>query len=560
MFVAFAAVFVPFPKGRPLSDVRHRLSRVRHCGPQRDVSRTTPDTFRLKARLLKALLSVVLFIGMIWPRILSADDRGPIGGALERITIADLKRHCGTLASDALEGREAGATGGQAAAAYLRTELGKINGITAAGTAGWVQEFGSNYRNLIAVLPGSDPVLRREIILIGAHYDHVGRGNQTNSNGPFGQIHNGADDNASGTAALLELADAFASLKTAPRRTLVFAFWDAEEVGLLGSTHWVSRPTHPLKDVRLVVNIDMVGRLREGKVVVVGWRSAPGLRSRLVRQNPLGDLEFRYEPTVIGDSDHHPFYAAGIPSLHLDTGKHDDYHRPTDDADKLNYQGIRRLAELVFTVVHDAANEAELPMFRREALTEKPPAWLSPHPRTVSTARLGVAFEAVQFDQDRAVITEVTPGSAAARGGIRPGDRLLKVAHWDGGRVADLRTIVQVARNPVAVRLERSGSPTLIELQVDLSGEPVRVGIAWQNDGAIPEGVVITQVVAESPADRAGLKVGDVVLRMSGGALGTDDEFQRRLLGESSPLRLQVERNGRMSNVSVELFDPPREP
>ncbi|HEY4260805.1 MAG TPA: M20/M25/M40 family metallo-hydrolase, partial [Schlesneria sp.] len=258
-------------------------------------------------------------------RPVPAADVDAVDRAIERITIADLKRHCGTLASDALEGREAGTTGSRAAAAYLQTELRKIDSLKGATSAGWIQEFGS-FQNLIAVLPGSDPVLRNEIILIGAHYDHVGRGNQTNSQGPFGYIHNGADDNASGTAALLELADAFASMTPAPKRTLVFAFWDAEEMGLLGSMHWMKHPTHPLKSIRQVINIDMLGRLRDGKVIVVGWRSAPGLRNRLVRQNPKGDLLYHYEPKVIGDSDHYPFYVAGIPSLHLDTGKHDDYH------------------------------------------------------------------------------------------------------------------------------------------------------------------------------------------------------------------------------------------
>ena len=129
-----------------------------------------------------------------------ADDETPVARGLERVTIADLKRHCSTLASDAFEGREAGANGGKAAAAYLQTELRKLPGIKPAGTSSWLQEFAPDYRNVLAVLPGSDPVVSSEVIVIRAHYDHVGRGNATNSNGPFGYIHNGADDNASGTA------------------------------------------------------------------------------------------------------------------------------------------------------------------------------------------------------------------------------------------------------------------------------------------------------------------------------------------------------------------------
>jgi hypothetical protein len=481
-----------------------------------------------------------------------AADVDAVDRAIERITIADLKRHCGTLASDALEGREAGTTGSRAAAAYLQTELRKIDSLKGATPTGWIQEFGS-FQNLIAVLPGSDPVLRNEIILIGAHYDHVGRGNQTNSHGPFGYIHNGADDNASGTAALLELADAFASMTPAPKRTLVFAFWDAEEMGLLGSMHWVKHPTHPLKSIRQVINIDMLGRLREGKVIVVGWRSAPGLRNRLVRQNPKGELLFHYEPKVIGDSDHYPFYLAGIPSLHLDTGKHDDYHRPSDDADKLNYPGILKMADFVFRLVEEFANEPTVPAFRREALTELQPSWMTAR-QPPPVVRLGVAFDVEQVKKDRAVVAEVTAGSAALKAGIRPGDRLVKLAHWDTGTVADLKTIVRIAENPVAVAVERPGTETLVELQVNLTGEPVRVGITWQLDDALPDSVIITNVIPDSPADRAGLKVGDVVTKLADETVNSDEEFRRHLLNDVGPLQFQVERDGVLQLISVKLY------
>lgn len=479
---------------------------------------------------------------------------------IDRITIADLKRHCETLASDALEGREAGTRGGQAAAAYLQTELRKIRGISPATTTGWVQEFAPDYRNVLAVLPGSDPELRHEVIIIGAHYDHVGRGNQNNSQGPIGYIHNGADDNASGTSALLELVDAFASLKTPPRRTLLFAFWDAEELGLFGSKHWVSQPTHPLKDLRLVVNIDMLGRLRDGKVIVVGWRSSPGLRIRLARQNRAGDFHFHYEPTVIGDSDHHPFYTAGIPILHLDSGKHDDYHRPSDDADKLNYPGIKQLAELVFNLVDQTANEDKLPSFRRDALTETPPAWLTAPPQATNSPRLGITFDSKHFAENRAVVATVNPGSAAANGGLLPGDKLVQFGHWKSGDVSDLLTIIQVLPNPVAVQVERTGSAGPADLQIKLSRDPVRVGIGWTSDSAIPEGVILTQIIADSPAARAGLKVGDIVWRVSGEPFSNENDFRRRLQNDPAPILFGIERSGRIIDVQVPLFEPPASP
>ena len=489
-------------------------------------------------------------------RLSFGDEADPVAQALDRVTIADLKRHCVTLASDALEGREAGANGGKAACAYLQTELRKVAGIKAAGTSGWLQEFAPDFRNILAVLPGSDPELSKEVIVIGAHYDHVGRGNQTNSYGPFGHIHNGADDNASGVAALLELIDAFASLTPAPQRTLLFAFWDAEEVGLLGSKHWVGHPTRPLADLRLVLNVDMLGRLREGKLTVMGWRSAAGLRARLTAVNPQGDLHYLYTPTVIADSDHHPFYAAGIPSIHFDSGKHEDYHRPTDDADKLNYDGIRRLFEMVFRLALTAANDPALPKFRREAWTEAPPSWMASKAAETPRLRLGVAFDPKESANGVALVTQVASGSPAQRAGIRVGDRIDQMAHWSGGPVDDLRTIIQTAKSPLAIRLQRPGHTDPIDLNVELRGEPVRLGISWQTDAALPDALVIIRVVPDSPADRAGLKVGDILMSYAGQAITSDEEFRQRMLSDPGPLSLTIERHGQPRDVHVELYEP----
>ena len=507
------------------------------------------------------LLSVVLWSssGIAAEKSVGTEP-DPVAKAIERMTVADLKRHCVTLASDALEGREAGANGGKAACAYLQTELRKVSGISAAGTSGCLQEFAPDYRNILAILPGSDPELSKEIIIIGAHYDHVGRGNQTNSFGPFGYIHNGADDNASGTAALLELIEAFSTLTPAPRRTLLFGFWDAEEIGLLGSKHWVRHPTRPLNDIRLVLNIDMLGRLREGKLTVMGWRSAAGLRARLTAANPQGDLQYLYTPTVIADSDHHPFYEVGIPSIHFDSGKHEDYHRPSDDADKLNYEGIRRLSEMVFRLALTAANDPTLPKFRREALTEATPVWMKPQMIDTPPVRLGVAFDTKEVQNGGALVTQVVPGSPAQRAGIRPGDRINQLAHWSGGEIDDLRTIIQTTRSPAEIRVLRPGLVEPIDLKVELRGEPVRIGIAWQTDAALPDALVIVRVIPDSPAARAGLKVGDVVTSYSNRPISSEEEFRRRLLTDQAPLSLHIERDGRSFDVLIKLLEPMASP
>src|SRR5262249_45517286 len=154
-----------------------------------------------------------------------------------------------------------------------------------------------NYHNILAVVEGSDPQLRDEYVLIGAHYDHVGYGNARNSYGPFGMIHNGADDNASGVAGMLEVARAVAQLASRPKRSILFAFWDGEEKGLLGSQYWVEHPTVPLKSVTLAINADMIGRLRNATVTVYGVRTVRGLRRLVSHQNQIANLllDFTWE-------------------------------------------------------------------------------------------------------------------------------------------------------------------------------------------------------------------------------------------------------------------------
>ena len=191
--------------------------------------------------------------------------------------------------------------------------------------------------------------------MIGAHYDHVGRGNSRNSRGPIGQIHNGADDNASGTSALLELVDAFCSLDVAPKRSLLFVFWDGEEQGLRGSQYWISAPTVPLEQIRLVINIDMIGRLRDNRADVFGTRSAAGLRRFLSSQNIETPIAMSFPWETRRDSDHYSFFAQQIPYLMIFTGKHPDYHTPYDDVDKLNLDGMERITRLLFRIVYTAA-------------------------------------------------------------------------------------------------------------------------------------------------------------------------------------------------------------
>ena len=195
--------------------------------------------------------------------------------------------------------------------------------------SGNVRERGTT-SNVIGVLPGTDPALRDQAIVIGAHYDHLGRGGDSSmAPDQHGQVHHGADDNASGTAVVMALARAFTAAGGAPR-TLVFAAFSGEELGLLGSAEYVRRPTVPIDKTVLMVNLDMVGRLRDGRLYIGGIDSGTGLRAVVTRATADLSLTLELSPSPFGPSDHTSFYVAGRPVLFFFTGIHDDYHRPSD--------------------------------------------------------------------------------------------------------------------------------------------------------------------------------------------------------------------------------------
>src|SRR3954452_2191527 len=183
--------------------------------------------------------------------------------AMESITADELYHYVEVLADDVYEGRASGSRGGHAAAQWLIQQLRPFQLTPAGNNGGYVQTFSNDCRNILALQPGDDPQLQNEVILVGAHYDHVGYGSANNSYGPIGKIHNGADDNASGTSAVLETLETFARSGLKTRRTILFVFWDGEERGLVGSRYWLSHPTLPIDRVKLDITLDMVGRLRE---------------------------------------------------------------------------------------------------------------------------------------------------------------------------------------------------------------------------------------------------------------------------------------------------------
>ena len=474
--------------------------------------------------------------------------------AVESIRVEDLKTHISTLASDALQGREAGTTGGHAASAYLMQQLRRHGVAPAAADQQFVQEFAGGMRNILATVPGHDAQLRNEAVIVSAHFDHVGFGTPRNSRGPIGYVHNGADDNASGVAGLLEIVEAVRKLPRRPRRTLLFAFWDGEEKGLLGSKHWLTAPTRPLSQVKLVINADMIGRLRPEGVEITGSRAACGLRHFVADANsatiaPRLRLDFTWD--MRADSDHHPFFAAGIPALMLHTGKHDDYHRPSDDADKLNYEGTQQLARLMLLLVLQSAEADELPAFRIKSRGEtKDQQRLLEQPFPSPAPRLGITWNSQLSEQGIVEVIQISAQSPAATAGFRIGDRIAQFAGQAVSDAADFRSLVVIADRDVTATIQRPDRSEPLELSVRLTGEPSRLGLTWRTDDAEPDSVILTQVIPHSPAALAGLKLLDRV-HAFGGHAATSEHVSRAATSLPLPITVTFERNGVISTTSI---------
>jgi hypothetical protein len=219
-------------------------------------------------------------------------------------------------------------------------------------------------RNVVALLPGSDPQRAKEAIVIGAHYDHVGLGGHLSmSPERTGEIHNGADDNASGTSVVLELARQAAAQRERFPRTLVFVAFAGEELGLLGSAHYVEHPAVPIADTIAMLNLDMVGRAR-GNVDVSGLEYAPSMEDDVkAAAQGLRGLSIKREGPGAGRSDDANFQSRNIPAINFFTGFHGDYHRPGDDWEKIDTQGTSQIATLVFELAARLAARSARPEF-----------------------------------------------------------------------------------------------------------------------------------------------------------------------------------------------------
>ncbi len=321
-----------------------------------------------------------------------------------------------------------------------------------------------NVHNVAGYLPGSSD----EHIVIGAHYDHLGLGEQFSmAPAEAGRPHPGADDNASGTAGVLELARYFSS-RPRPGRGILFLAFAAEELGLLGSSHYVNHPRLPLAKAAAMINMDMIGRIRDGKVLVGGIGTGTTFQAMLDRLTPRHSLKFEFsDQTGYGSSDHTSFTTKQVPVLFFFSGLHADYHKPSDTFDKIDAPQAARLLEFIAELTAEMASAPERPRFVR--LADPRPARMAGSGSTASG--YGAYFGSIpDFAEipNGVRFADVREGSPAAKAGLKAGDILVE---FDGKAIQNLYDFTYALRaakagDVVAVKVLREGSA--IEAKVTL--------------------------------------------------------------------------------------------
>ena len=315
-------------------------------------------------------------------------------------------------------------------------------------------------RNVVGFLPPiGEGRIADEYVLVGAHYDHIGRGEAGGSravSGEEGEIHNGADDNASGTATLLELAAYMADQRkdktSGQERGVIFACWSGEEIGVIGSTYFARHAPCPLGQIAAYVNFDMVGRLRDGKLILQGIGSSPNWPRLVEKVNVREPLALVIQKDPYLPTDTHEFYPAGIPVMSFFTDVHDDYNRPTDDADTLNYAGMEHIGRFARHLVSELAVEPDRLAY---ATVER----VAPKGGQMRGRRIytGTIPDFAAGDVGGMKISGVQGGSPAEKAGMTGGDIIVKFAGHDIGGLEDYSVVLRALKpdEPVEIVVKR---------------------------------------------------------------------------------------------------------
>lgn len=346
------------------------------------------------------------------------------------------------LADDALEGRLAGSPGERCAGDFIASGFKKL-GLKPAGEGGsYFQSFdvasranphapSGTGRNVVALLEGADAQLKNEYIIVGAHYDHLGMG-LFGSTGGSGkpEIHNGADDNASGVAALLEVAAQLQQDR--PARSILFLAFSGEEEGLIGSSYYANNPLLPLAQARGMINMDMVGRLAQGPLIVYGIGTASEWKQLVSKTGEDHQVALTLIDDGYGASDHTSFYLKDMPVLHFFTNVHGDYHKASDDWDKIDGAGLTKVAGIVTDITRKvAAKQTTLSLIKGAG---RPPGAA---PSRGSGAYLGTIPDFSPIPKG-VKLSGVREGGPAANAGIKGGDIIIRI---DDIEIADLQAM-----------------------------------------------------------------------------------------------------------------------
>ena len=334
------------------------------------------------------------------------------------------------LASDALEGRQTGTKGEKEAAKYIENRFKEL-GLLPKGTNGFLQTFSFKPKtnphdevkfdvNGDGTIAGNNVIgfidnKAENTIVIGAHFDHLGFGGEGSLyRDAIKAVHNGADDNASGIAVLLNLAAKLTAKNT--NNNYLFMAFSGEEMGLLGSNYFVKNPTIDIKKVSYMINMDMVGRMKKDSTLAVyGTGTSPIFKQVLKSYNT--NFKLVQQESGVGPSDHTSFYLADIPVLHFFTGQHEDYHKPSDDSEKLNYDGMKLISEYIFNIISDLDDNGKLAF--RKTVNE-----------SESTPRFKVGLGVIPdylYDGKGMRIDGVSEGKAAQRARLKKGDIIVQL-------------------------------------------------------------------------------------------------------------------------------------
>ena len=321
-------------------------------------------------------------------------------------------------------------------------------------------------RNVIMILPGEDEQLRNEYVILGAHFDHLGMGGPgSSSRAPDTTgVHHGADDNASGVAMMLELAEKFALTKGSHKRSIICLAFSGEEEGLLGSKHFTENPGIDLSKVNAMLNLDMVGRLNDTSMLQIsGVGTAAGLREMVYAESDTLKIKMKLSDEGYGPSDHSSFYFKNIPVLFYFTGAHLDYHTPADTWDKLNYTGMVSISEQIFNIGEELANSPERLKFREAGPKVEPVRY-----RRGKGVSLGIMPDFAGVVKNGLRADAITPGKPAALGGMKKGDIITTINGKSVNNIQDYMSRLSQLKHgqTISVEVLRNGKKEVLLIQL----------------------------------------------------------------------------------------------